>query len=138
LAALTRGVREEGLVLRLVRVRATADCGALGHEASRLAGSGIGIGLQSKGTAVIHRRGLAPLDNLELFSQAPALTLDSYAAIGRNAARHAKGEPPSPVPVRVDNMARLRLIVPTLLMHKAELAAVVPNAPPLEVAPHHD
>ena len=72
---------------------------------------------------------LAPLDNLELFSQAPALTLESYAAIGRNAARHAKGQPPAPVPVRVDNMARLRLIVPTLLMHKAELACVERDAP---------
>lgn len=137
LAALTRGVREEGLVPRFVKVRATADCGALGHEASRLSGSGIGVGVQSKGTTVIHRRGLAPLDNLELFSQAPALTLESYAAIGRNAARHAKGEPPSPVPVRVDNMARLRLIVPTLLMHKTELAEVCPDIPALEVTPDY-
>ena len=48
---------------------------------------GIAIGLQSKGTAVIHRADLQPLDNLELFGMAPLLTLDSYRQIGRNAAR---------------------------------------------------
>ena len=36
-----------------------------------LSGSGIAIGLQSKGTAVIHRADLEPLDNLELFGMSP-------------------------------------------------------------------
>ena len=52
-------------------------------------GSGVAIGLQSKGTALIHRADLEPLDNLELFGMAPLLTLDSYRAIGRNAAGYA-------------------------------------------------
>ena len=50
------------------------------------------IGVQSKGTAVIHRADLQPLDNLELFGMAPSLTLDSYRAIGRNAGGYALGE----------------------------------------------
>ena len=62
-------------------------------------GSGIGIGLQSKGTAVIHKQGLARLNNLELLSQAPNLTLESYRVLGHNAACYAQKEPPVPVPV---------------------------------------
>ena len=44
---------------------------------------GIGIGIQSKGTTVIHQRDLLPLSNLELFSQAPLLTLETYRQIGK-------------------------------------------------------
>ena len=36
----------------------------------------------------------APLSNLELFPQAPLLTLDTYRQIGKNAARYAKRESP--------------------------------------------
>jgi hypothetical protein len=100
----------------------------IGWQSARLAGSGIGIGLQSKGTTVITRRGLAPLNNLELFSQAPLLSREAYVQIGANAAAHAIGRPPMPVPVRVDNMSRLRLIVHAMLMHKREIAAVVASA----------
>ncbi len=96
-----------------------------------MSGSGIAIGLLSKGTAVIQRRGLAPLDNLELFPQSPLLGAEAYRQIGVNAARHAAGKAAAPVPVKVDNMARLRLIVPALLMHKREIAAIEPGAPPV-------
>ena len=41
------------------------------------------------------------------------LTLDSYRAIGRNAAAHALGKRPSPVPTEIDNFARAKLIVQT-------------------------
>jgi hypothetical protein len=64
--------------------------------AARLAGSGIGIGLQGKGTALIHRRDLAPLANLELYSVAPSVTAALYRLLGANAARHAKGGTPDP------------------------------------------
>ena len=58
----------------------------IGLTAARLSGSGIGIGLQAKGTALIHRRDLAPLANLELFCVAPLLTAQMYRELGKNAA----------------------------------------------------
>jgi propanediol dehydratase medium subunit len=82
---------------------------------------------------VIHQRDLDPLNNLELFPQAPNLTLDSYRVIGRNAARYARGAPVSPVPVQIDNMARLKYIVKTTILHLRETAEVVPGKPPQEV-----
>ena len=60
-----------GLRGRVVRFNDTIDLGRIGLAAARLAGSGIGIGLQGKGTALIHRRDLAPLANLELYSWLP-------------------------------------------------------------------
>ncbi|MCF1711131.1 hypothetical protein L0V05_20190 [Tabrizicola sp. J26] len=133
LAALSEGIRSMGLAPRIVRIRDSADCGMIGWEATQLSGSGIGIGIQSKGTTVIQRKGLAPLDNLELFSQAPLLSREAYVQIGANAASHAIGKPPMPVPVRVDNMSRLRLIVHAMLMHKREIAAVTSDAPAEEM-----
>ncbi|MBO0681112.1 propanediol/glycerol family dehydratase large subunit [Mycolicibacterium sp. S2-37] len=97
LRQLSAGLEEEGCVPRLVRVRSTIDVGMIGLTAARLSGSGIGIGLQGKGTALIHRRDLAPLANLELFSVAPLLTARMYRELGRNAARHAKGMAPVPI-----------------------------------------
>ena len=94
----------------------------------------VAIGLQSKGTAIIHRADLQPLDNLELFGMAPLLTLDSYHAIGRNAAGYALGRPVKPVPTSLDNFARAKLIVKTTLLHARETEAVVPGAPPVELA----
>ncbi len=129
LAALAEGVASQGLAARFVRINDSADCGLIGWHAAQLSGSGIGIGLQSKGTTVITRKGLAPLNNLELFSQAPLLSRAAYVQIGANAASHALGRPPLPVPVRVDNMSRLRLIVHAVLMHKREIAAVRAGEP---------
>ncbi|MBP3084430.1 propanediol/glycerol family dehydratase large subunit [Mycolicibacterium fortuitum] len=94
---LSAGLEEEGCVPRFVRVRSTIDVGLIGLTAAKLSGSGIGIGLQGKGTALIHRRDLAPLANLELFSVAPLLTARNYRDLGRNAARHAKGMAPVPI-----------------------------------------
>jgi propanediol dehydratase large subunit len=93
---LLAGLEEEGCVGRLVRVNETIDLGLIGLTAARLAGSGIGIGLQAKGTALIHRRDLTPLANLELYSVAPSLTRASYRQMGINAGRHAKGATPQP------------------------------------------
>ena len=61
------GIEEEGLKARLIKVHRTADVAFMSHEAAKLSGSGIGIGVQSRGTSVIHQRDLKPLQNLELF-----------------------------------------------------------------------
>ncbi len=128
------GIHGEGMAARFVRVRDTADCAFIGHRGAQLSGSGIAIGIQSRGTAVLHRRDLAPLDNLELLSQSPNLTNESYRALGRNAARRAAGCAPEPIPVRIDNTARLKHIVRTTLYHRIEVEAVVPGAPPVELS----
>ncbi len=77
---LLAGLEEEGCTARIVRVNSTLDLGMVGLTAARLAGSGIGIGLQGKGTALIHRRDLPPLANLELYSMAPIITPTSTAS----------------------------------------------------------
>jgi hypothetical protein len=133
LRALVEGVREGGARPRLVRVRRAADAAFVGHDGARLSGSGVAVGLQSKGTAVIHRADLQPLDNLELFGMSPLYTLDSYRAMGRNAAAYALGEPVGPVPTTLDNFARAKLIVRTTLLHARETAEVVPGAEPVEL-----
>src|SRR6185312_11109002 len=96
LAELLAGLEEEGCAGRVVRFSDTVDLGRIGLAAARLAGSGIGIGLHGKGTALIHRRDLAPLANLELYSVAPSVTAALYRLLGANAARHAKGGTPDP------------------------------------------
>jgi propanediol dehydratase large subunit len=124
LRAIVDGIESEGVAWRVVKVYHGADVADIGLSGARLSGSGIGIGLQSKGTALIHKKGLAPLNNLELLSMAPNLTLESYKALGRNAACYATGRAPHPVPMKVDNMARLRLIVHTTLLHHREVKQI--------------
>jgi propanediol dehydratase large subunit len=133
LVALVEGVREAGAEPRLLRVRRSSDVAFIGHDGARLSGSGIAVGLQSKGTALIHRADLEPLDNLELFGMAPSLTLDSYRQIGRNAAGYALGLPVAPVPTVMDNYARAKLIVRTTLLHARETAAIVQGGTPVEL-----
>jgi propanediol dehydratase large subunit len=133
LEELVAGIAEEGAWARIVKVYHTADCAFIGHAGAQLSGSGVAIGLQSRGTTVIHRADLPPLTNLELFPQAPNLTLPSYRQIGRNAARYATGKPVRPVPVKVDNWARLRLIVKTMLLHRREIEQIEPDRPPTEL-----
>jgi propanediol dehydratase large subunit len=134
LAELLAGVREGGAEPRLVRIRRSSDVAFIGHDGARLSGSGIAVGLQSKGTALIHRADLEPLDCLELFGMAPSLTLESYRQIGRNAAGYALGQPVAPVPTVLDNYARAKLIVRTTLLHARETAEVDRLAPPVELA----
>ena len=110
-----------------------SDVAFIGHDGARLAGSRIAVGLQSKGTAMIHRADLEPLDNLELFGMAPSLTLESYRQIGRNAAGYALGHGVSPVPTAIDNYARAKLIVKTTLLHARETAEVTRDADPVEL-----
>ena len=133
LDAVCDGVREGGGEPRLVRVRRVADVAFIAHDGARLSGSGVAIGLQSKGTAVIHRADLQPLDNLELFGMSPLYSLESYRAMGRNAAGYALGKRVGPVPTELDNFARAKLIVRTTLLHARETQAVVPGAEPIEL-----
>ena len=121
------GIEEEGLKARLVRVNKTADVGFIAHEAAKLSGSGVGIGTLSRGTTVIHQRDLAPLQNLELFPQSPLVDRETFRAIGRNAAKYAKGENPPPVPVRNDPMARPKYQGLAALLHNKETQYVKPN-----------
>jgi propanediol dehydratase large subunit len=133
LNAVCEGIREAGGEPRLVRIRRVADAAFIAHDGARLSGSGVALGLQSKGTAVIHRADLQPLDNLELFGMSPLYTLESYRAMGRNAAGYALGERVGPVPTQLDNFARAKLIVRTTLLHARETQAIVPGAGPVEL-----
>ena len=133
LRAVAEGVREGGAEPRAVRVRRAADVAFIGHDGARLSGSGVAVGLQSKGTALIHRADLEPLDNLELFGMSPLYSLESYRAMGRNAAGYALGRDVGPVPTELDNFARAKLIVRTTLLHARETAAVEPEARPVEL-----
>jgi propanediol dehydratase large subunit len=128
------GLEEEGCVARLVRVRSTIDVGMIGLTAARLSGSGIGIGLQGKGTALIHRRDLAPLANLELFSVAPLLTAKMYRELGRNAARHAKGMAPVPILTGgTDESISARYHARAVALVALEREACEPGQPPVAV-----
>ena len=94
---------------------------------------GIGIGIQSKGTAVIHQKDLFPLTNLELFPQAPLITLEIYRQIGKNAARYAKGQSPVPVAVANDFMVRPKFQARAAILHIKETEHIVEGAPPVEL-----
>ncbi|KIV50994.1 hypothetical protein AM501_17525 [Aneurinibacillus migulanus] len=127
------GIEEQGVKARVIRSRSTADLAFMGHQAARLSGSGIGIGIQSRGTTVIHQRDLDPLSNLELFPQSPLITLETYRAIGRNAAMYALGESPNPVPVVNDQMARPKYQAVAAILYLKECQELVPDAKPSEL-----
>jgi propanediol dehydratase large subunit len=129
------GLEEEGCVGRVVRFGDTVDLGRIGLAAARLAGSGIGIGLQGKGTALIHRRDLAPLANLELYSVAPSVTPALYRLLGANAARHAKGGTPDPArnPYS-DEAIEARYHTTVIALMELERRRMVPGATPEELS----
>jgi propanediol dehydratase medium subunit len=133
LKELLAGIEEEGLESRVIRVLRTSDLAFMAHDAAKLSGSGISIGVQSRGTTIIHQRDLQPLNNLELFPQSPLLEGETYRAIGRNAAKYAKGESPEPVPVKSDQMARPKYQAKAAVMHILETEHVVPKAGPVEI-----
>lgn len=120
LREIVAGIEEEGLKARFVKVYNTSDVSFIGLIAAKLSGSGIGIGLQSKGTSIIHQKNLAPLNNLELFPQSPLLDLEVYRAIGKNAAKYAKGEPTNPIPTRNDQMCRPKYQGTAAVLHIKE------------------
>lgn len=130
LKELIAGVEEEGLHARVVRILRTSDVSFMAWDAANLSGSGIGIGIQSKGTTVIHQRDLLPLSNLELFSRAAADAGD-LPADWQNAARYARKESPSPVPVVNDQMVRPKFMAKAALFHIKETKHVVQDAEPV-------
>ena len=133
LRELISGIEEEGLKARVIRVLRSSDVAFVAHDATKLSGSGISIGIQSRGTTVIHQKDLPPLSNLELFPQSPLLDLEAYRAIGRNAAKYAKGESPTPVPTRNDQMARPKFQAKAAILHIKETEHVVPGAKAVEI-----
>jgi len=134
LRQIVAGIEAEGCTARLVRVRSTFDLGIIGLTAARLAGSGIGVGLQAKGTALIHRRDLPPLACLELLSIAPVLTEELYRALGVNAARYAKGLQPEPMRNPYTEQAiEGRYHAEVVALVAVEREACVPGAAPVDL-----
>ena len=133
LRELIAGIEEEGVRARVIRCFKSSDVAFVAVEGNRLSGSGISVGIQSKGTTVIHQRGLPPLSNLELFPQAPLLTPETYRLIGKNAARYAKGESPDPVPTLNDQMARPKYQAKSAVLHIKETKYVVTGKQPQEL-----
>ena len=126
------GIEEEGMIPRVVKILDTSDVCFMALEAAKLSGSGIGVGIQSKGTTVIHQKDLYPLSNLELFPQAPLMTLETYRQIGQNAAKYVKGEQVVPIPCTNDPMSRPRYQVKAALMHIAETEQLAPEVGAVE------
>lgn len=131
------GITSGGATPRVVRLRHTADTSFLGLSAAMLSGSGIGIGIQAKGTAVIHQKDRLPHNNLELFSNAPITKLDHYRRLGANAAAYVRGELPEQVvvPMRGEAMGS-RYHARVSLIYAIETEMTAENATPedLEIA----
>jgi propanediol dehydratase large subunit len=134
LRALIAGIAEGGCTARVVRMRHTADTSFLGLSAARLAGSGVGVGIQAKGTAVIHQKDRLPHNNLELFSNSPITKLDHYQRMGFNAAAYALGELPEPVivPTRGEAMGS-RYHARVSLIYAIETEMTAEGAEPEEI-----
>lgn len=138
LAEIIAGIEQTGAAWRVVRVRDTIDLGLIGSTAARLAGSGIGIGIQAKGTALIHQRDLHPLQNLELYSIAPLLTRTAYFDLGRNAGRWVEGAPTVPVQNPYTEAAiTARYHMRVVAMQAVERDACAPGLRPVEVTVTH-
>jgi propanediol dehydratase medium subunit len=133
LRQLLAGIEEQGVHARVIKVWDTADLAAIAHQAARLSGSGISVGILSRGTTMIHQKDLARLSNLELFPQSPLLDAEVFRKIGSNAAQYAKGESPEPVPTRNDQMARPRWQAKAALLHLKEVERIVADREPVEV-----
>ena len=127
------GIEEQEVTARCIRVRHSSDLAVVAHTAAKLSGSGIGIGILSRGTSMIHQRDLPRLSSLELFPQSPLMTLETYRSIGSNAAQYAKGESPEPVPTLNDQMARPRWQAKAALLHIKETEQIRKQAKPVEV-----
>lgn len=130
---LAAGIEEEGFVPRFIKYYNTADLCAFANDAAKLSESGISIGIQSKGTCVIHQKDLEQLDNLEIFPQAPLYDGEIYRQIGKNAARYGKGLTPEPVPTLNDQMALAKYQIKAALLHMKETELIVEKKHPVDV-----
>lgn len=127
------GAEEQQVAVRVIRLRHSSDLALIAHTAARSSGSGIGIGLLSRGTVMIHQRDLPKLSSLELFPQSPLMDLETYRQIGSNAAQYAKGEAPQPVPTMNDHMARPRWQAKAALLQLKEAELIEAGSKPVEV-----
>ncbi len=134
LRQLIGGIEAKGLHVRIVRFHHTADTSFLGLSAASLSGSGIGIGIQAKGTAVIHHIDRLPHNNLELFSNAPITRLEHYRKFGENAADYVAGTLPEPVvvPTRGEALGA-RFHARVALIYAIETSLTREDAPPEEI-----
>ncbi len=136
LKCLIDGIEAGGGTARVVRMFHTADTSFLGLSAAKISGSGIGIGIQAKGTAIIHSSGRLPHNNLELFSNAPITTLEHYTALGRNAAFYALKQQVEPILVPTKGEALgARYHAQVALIHAIETGLVEPDRAPEEITP---
>jgi propanediol dehydratase medium subunit len=133
LREIAAGIEEEGLRPRFIRVVDISDVSFIARRAAGYSGSGIGIGIQSKGTTVIHQKDLFPLSNLELFPQAPLITLEIYRKIGKNAARYAKGQSPVPIEMENDPMVRPTYQTKAAVLHIKETQQIRPGQKPVQL-----
>jgi propanediol dehydratase large subunit len=134
LHVMLEAIEARGLKARVVRFKHTADTSFLGLSAARLSGSGIGIGIQAKGTAVIHHKDRLPHNNLELFSNSPITRLEHYRKLGANAAAYALGELPEPVvvPTRGEAMGS-RYHARVAMIYAIETGLVTSGAEPEQI-----
>lgn len=127
------GIEEEGMTPRLIKVYGSSDLAIIASIGSKLSGSGISIGLQSRGTAVIHQKDLVPLDNLELLPQCPLYEKENYRALGKNAAKYVSSSHPEPVEALNDFMVPSKFLVRSTLLHFREVALVDKEKSPVEL-----
>ena len=127
------GIEEEGLKWRIIKVYHTSDVSFIAHVAAEYSGSGIGIGIQSKAPQLSTRRTCPTCPIWSCSPQAPLIDLDTYRKIGKNAAKYAKGESPTPVPTRNDQMARPTYQALSALLHIKETELVDNNKKPQAV-----
>ena len=80
------GIEEEGIKARVIRCFKSSDVAFVAVEGDRLSGSGIAIGIQSKGTTVIHSRSPAFSSTLSYRSESRPL--------GRSSRRPVLAQPP--------------------------------------------
>jgi propanediol dehydratase large subunit len=134
LTEIMAGIRSKGGHPRVVRFHHTADTSFLGLSAAKLAGSGVGIGIQAKGTAVIHQADRLPHHNLELFSNAPITKLEHYRRFGENAVAYGLGEIPDPVVVPTHGEAMgARFHAQVALIYAIETSLTSDGAKPEDV-----
>jgi propanediol dehydratase medium subunit len=99
LQELSAGIEEEGLKPRVIKVMDSAQTARIAQTAAEYSGSGIGIGVQLQGAAVICKKNSFQSLPVEWYPQVSAASKNSYREIGRNAARYAKDSAPHPVPL---------------------------------------
>lgn len=127
------GIEEEEMNHRLIKVLNSTDLAVIASQGSKLSGSGVSIGLQSRGTTVIHQRDLVPLDNLELFPQSPLYDEHIFRKIGKNAAKYAKGENPEPLEILNDYMLPATYLIKSTLLHFQEGSAMDKEKEAIEI-----